>query len=397
MFIYKRVLFFCLIYLFSSISFSEMYYTTVLDINKNIKISSSIEDLVQDNTLKPEIVSCALRHCYSIIDGQVYSIGSNSNGILGVGDSLERLEWTPTGLMGATAISASTAHGYAIANGQVYSIGSNYGGRLGINEADTSLSKSEWTPTGLMGATKILAAGNRGYAIVNGSLFVVGLNMGKSLIIDSSENISWENTNISGVTDFAAGHDYAYFIINDSLFSIGENSRGQLGLSNNTDTYNLTPVPNISGNVTDLAAYPTSSNEYGHIIVDGQIYSVGSNVRGSLGQNNSNTFDYSTTFLPTGIFGATKIEGGGYLSLAIVNGEVYFVGYGTFFGLDSDNYIWKPLGLTNVIDLDVGVYHACALTSTNLDWYCIGYNAGGQMGTGDKTTKTSWVKMGFEQ
>lgn len=168
---------------------------------------------------------------YAIVNRNLYVTGVNDKGQLGVGhvENVER--WTPSVISGVDAISAHYRHAYALVNGSVMAVGDNYRGQLSNGERGYHKYQTHWISTGLGGVSKVVAGRDHGYAIQNGTLFVVGRNYEGQLGIGGrSPEFFWHNTGISGVTDISAGDNFGHAVINNELHSAGQNHYGQLGI-----------------------------------------------------------------------------------------------------------------------------------------------------------------------
>jgi alpha-tubulin suppressor-like RCC1 family protein len=195
--------------------------------------------------------SIALRNIVGVInDGTIWAWGSNSNGQLGNGTTVDT--WIPiqvSGLTGVTAIAAGSAHTVAVRNifslindGTLWAWGSNGNGQLGNGTTTDS-----WTPvmvSGLSLMTTIAAGFNHTIALMyNGVIWTWGNNSNGQLG-DGTTTERWVVAPISGLTGvmaIAAGTKNNIVLRNDStLQAWGYNNKGQLGDGTTIDK--LTPV-----------------------------------------------------------------------------------------------------------------------------------------------------------
>jgi alpha-tubulin suppressor-like RCC1 family protein len=195
--------------------------------------------------------SIALRNIVGVInDGTIWAWGSNSNGQLGNGTTVDT--WIPiqvSGLTGVTAIAAGSAHTVAVRNifslindGTLWAWGSNGNGQLGNGTTTDS-----WTPvmvSGLSLMTTIAAGFNHTIALMyNGVIWTWGNNSNGQLG-DGTTTERWVVAPISGLTGvmaIAAGTKNNIVLRNDNtLQAWGYNNKGQLGDGTTTDK--LTPV-----------------------------------------------------------------------------------------------------------------------------------------------------------
>ena len=80
--------------------------------------------------------SCGKSHCYGIKDGNLYVVGYNDLGQLGLGDKKDRFKWTKIDMPETVIeIAAYSNYGFFInSNGIAYSTGANEGGKIGQSE-----------------------------------------------------------------------------------------------------------------------------------------------------------------------------------------------------------------------------------------------------------------------
>lgn len=75
-------------------------------------------------------ISCSGSFCCAIVNQDIWSVGHNLFGQLGVGDNKNKPTWVKTNMSGVTAVSAGFRYGYAIKDGVVWSVGDNSKGKL---------------------------------------------------------------------------------------------------------------------------------------------------------------------------------------------------------------------------------------------------------------------------
>ena len=173
----------------------------------------------------------------------------------------------------------------------------------------------------------------------------------------------------------------------------GFNSYGQAGdLAANQSSVPAT-VPGLAG-LAGLSA------GYFHVLAvgtDGTVRAWGSNAAGQLGNGTVN-FSSSPQLVP-GVSGASAVAGGGYHSLAVVaGGAVKAWGY-DYYGQLGDGATGvirlSPVsvtGLTGVTAVAAGWNHSLALKGDGTVWSW-GYNAGGQLGDGSTTNRSTPVPV----
>jgi alpha-tubulin suppressor-like RCC1 family protein len=187
--------------------------------------------------------TCALSYA-----GELYCWGDNSNGELGLGDSLSRN--TPTKVELPTGITPKTITDFAVgdnhtcivnAKGRVYCVGDNTYGQLGIGP---TASTDEYSHLNISfnlftykNIYRIEAGSNHTCALSgSGALYCWGRNdqgqIGDTTTTDNDTPYQVDDD----VFDFDLGSEHSCYI-DDSLspFCFGQNDDGQLGNGNNTD------------------------------------------------------------------------------------------------------------------------------------------------------------------
>ncbi len=288
-------------------------------------------------------------------DGNVYGVGKNNDGELGIGSTSE-LEETPVKMQlptGSKIVRIAAGHYHSLlldSEGNVYGVGQHYDGALGDGY-------TEWPPK-LTPVKMKLPEGVVATYIAGGASF--------SLIVDSEGN----------------------------AYGTGTNGRGELGLGHSNTATTPTKIPLPSG-VKIVAA---SGGEYHSLLLDsdGNVYSFGLDEYGVLGIGS--TGDYQLTpvkmHLPAGVK-IVDIAASGYRhSLALDSeGNVYGTGNsgGGELGIgiigNNDTSVLTPVKM----HLPPGVFatgvaagrdHSLVITS-NGDVYSTGYNVAGELGLGN--------------
>jgi alpha-tubulin suppressor-like RCC1 family protein len=247
-------------------------------------------------------------------NGWIYGCGPNTNGQLGVGDSVARTIFTRIEFFVTNVITPTTiiAHGAGLyvgggsaaaldTNGKVYTWGQNDSGQLGqgdlVNRTTPTL-----IATGLPGgyvATKIY-----GHMGTNGMLFVI-LNSG-------------------------------------ALYGCGYNGQGALGLGNVTTPINtLTIIPTVFSSaiskiiaVASFTSTPVVKSYSFVLTTDGHLYATGINDAGQLGQGNTTQLTTHTLIATLAGIIDIIISGGGSqpscyaIENLITGGRVWSWGYG---------------------------------------------------------------------
>ena len=367
-------------------------------------------------------------------DGSLWSVGSNSNGELGVddGSTTPRTSIYQVEDGGVKEISAGSKHSiYLKDNGNnvfgLYGMGDNYFGQLGdgtggptpeavvFNDLTTGL------PTQVTGVKDIAAGSNHTlYIKDDGTLWAVGSNSNGQLGIgDASVTSSTTakqvvfndpntgDTPVTNVTHIAAGGNHSLFLIKEdnsggsiySLYGMGANSNGQLGDGSNTDQEYPVLIDTVTVNnanqgqssgITGIAA----GGEHSFYIRSNRLWAMGLNDKGQLGD--STTWNRNRPIQVPGIEGTiTKVFAGNKHSFYInddgTTATLYAMGlnnYGQLGTGSTDSVISSSRMVEESISRDVDAVPVAAGTSHSLflksdgSLFSMGSNSKGQLGDG---------------
>jgi alpha-tubulin suppressor-like RCC1 family protein len=226
--------------------------------------------------------SLALRN-----DGTVWAWGANLWGVLGDGTYNNKPSPVQVNnLSGIIALAAGTEHCLALKNdGTVWSWGWNANGCLGdgSNVAKRSAAMQIMTLSGI----SAIAANGSFHSMVlknDGTVWVWGDNsngqLGDGSVVEKS--IPIQLTSLSGVVYIGTGERHSFAVKSDgTLWTWGWNGNGQLGVDFNFASAQLVPV-----NVALLPGVKRIVGGSFHSLaqkLDGNVYTMGSNVYGQLG------------------------------------------------------------------------------------------------------------------
>ncbi|CDE14898.1 putative uncharacterized protein [Clostridium sp. CAG:470] len=385
-------------------------------------------------------------------DGEVYTWGYNGKGQMGFGDTSSRTSATKTTLAGIKQISAGEHYTIALAeDGTVYVSGRNTEGQLGIGNDSTIYTWSKMkniNGTAQMENVKQVATGIYHTVVLtnDGNMYATGYNNVYQLADGSSSTKtklqpmkSSDGSNMKNIKSIYAEGYNTFAITNENeLYSVGYNNYGQLVQKTNS---NLSVLTKTKTEQKTTAMAITRNPEYqttAYIDEIGRVYTVGYSAEGELGNG---TTDVAYAYRPYSISdykilvedsivnlkkGETsnitpKISMGYNLmsqtfnynleyesldtSVVTVNGKtITAVGIGTTYIRikDDTNKIYGSVKV-NVNETDGITYpkvaggqnHQVALKSDGTVWTW-GYNGYGQLGFGDKTTRTEPTKTNIE-
>jgi len=251
-------------------------------------------ELVRGFTADVTAVSAGGSHTCALVDDMVQCWGSNDEGRLGVGDSLERLSPTPvSGLKGKiSAVSAGGSHTCALLDGTVQCWGANDQGQLGDGSTTSRL-----IPTAVKGLPRsivaVSAGGAHSCALSNlGAITCWGANDQGQLGNGSTQRslVPLPVQSLNNVTSVQTGGGHTCVILSEgSLRCWGRNWAGQLGDGTTDDRFlPTTPLGMTSG----VRAVATSLDQHTcAVLSSGTVRCWGMNEFGQLGDGTSSALD----------------------------------------------------------------------------------------------------------
>ena len=260
-------------------------------------------------------------------DGTLWAWGYNSDGELGLGDTVNRSSPVQVGaLTDWSQVIAGYYHSLAVKNdGTLWAWGKNNYGQLGLGDTD---SRSSPVQVGTLSDWSQVAAGYyHSLALKNdGTLWAWGYNTHGELGLGDTVNRS-SPVQVGALTDWSqavAGYLHSFALKNDgTLWTWGSNNSGQLGLG---DTVNRSSPVQV-GALTDWSQ--ATASVYASLAVksDGTLWSWGYNNYGELGLGDTN--DRSSPVQVGSLAGWSQAAGHSYSSLvlfsalpSIVSGEI---------------------------------------------------------------------------
>jgi len=305
--------------------------------------------------------------------GDIYVVGLNTAGQLGVGDTVSKTVPVKNNALSALDIvdiwSGGSGYNFALdSSGDIYAWGYNRYGELGLGYATATTPFAVTAPT------------------LNTTLS--GLDI-----------IDWKLESNHVIVTISSGDIYGW----------GLNGSGQLGLGNTTSQF--TPVKNnvlsslnAGGGIVDLRC---GTNNFGVVLdTNGDIYVWGAGTNGQLGLNNTtNRTAPIKNYFINGFglsLGITDIwAGNNYTIVRTGDGDIYVVGTNTNgqLGLGNTTNSMNPLkndflSSLDIVDIWCGGYGATtynfALDSSG-DVYAWGYNRYGELGLGTATTASPYA------
>ena len=366
----------------------------------NLKISSNdITKHARNNTISAGFTHTAILS----LDGAPYTLGSNNLGELGLGDSNNRSE--PTLIQDANYtdiehISCGGQHTSFRLQDKTYTFGYNIYGQLGLGHNDDVNIPTKVSINNIVSVK--CGSATTGFISSTGRVYMCGSNFSGELGLGDIDTINVPTLipNLYNVIDISLSEATSLFLTsNGRVYSCGYNFYGQLGLGDNVDRNVPTLIPYLN-NIIEV-----SCGE-GHTLFlksNGTVYSVGRNRLGILGLG---SISEPSIIIPTLIPNINNIiaisSSDNYNALLTNSGEVYTFGWNAYgnlgLGDTSTRYIPTLIpNLYNVISISLGFSHIIFLTSTK-KIYVVGDNSYGQLGFSNVTSinKPALLNTNFE-
>lgn len=368
------------------------------DNSKNIYLSLKLpEELKEEGVF--EIV-LAKYFAFLITDvGDLWVVGYNGYGHLGLGHTTIQSSWTKTSLSNIKKVLFSDYTAMALSkDGTLYGAGRNEYGQLGLGHENQI---NSWTELATNVKDVYLVGGVAYYIDNSGDVFSTGVNTAGRLGIGVTGNKNiWQDSSIDGVDRLIIHNNGSSYAIKDNgdLWAVGGNFNGQLGIGNNVNQLlwvdtNLKNISDVKvGNYTSVAVSK----------IDNKIYGAGKNTYGQLGigtassQNSWVEPDLSNV----GTIDKFYIGWLGFITY-IVNSDNELWGAGLnsqgelgIVANTTNQYEFKKSNISGVKDYYVGDKNVVYAVKTDGTIFSVGKNASGQLGTGDLNSSTSiWAQI----
>lgn len=332
----------------------------------------------------------------SVIVPSIPSAGPSSVNTTILKPSLGPVITSVTAVQPANSRACESVHviGAAVqSDGSLWTWGSNFTGQL-LDGTTTH----NYTPTKVV-ASDVISVSRYAQTLfikTDGSLWGGGQNADGSLGDGSTTNrLTPVQLVSSGVLKVAASNTgYHYIKTDGSLWAIGSNAYGKLGDGTKTGHY-MSPKQIISSGVVDV-----SSHEINTIIAknDGSVWATGRNHYGQLGDG---TTTEKTSFTQVISSGVSRVFHDGYKSFALKNdGSLWAWGrnnYGQLGdGTTVDRHAPVKVVDSGVVDVAVGTSHALIVKDDGSLWGA-GIQSQNQFGLGAVTTGNWGMATTFTQ
>jgi alpha-tubulin suppressor-like RCC1 family protein len=240
------------------------------------------------NKIQIQIGSQTISSFRKVAAGQQCSALIDTNGVLyllgfdGVG-----LSWKKSEFGGFTDVVAGRRFILALNGGNLYVLGENTNGQLGVSGSSVTCpyySTTFCSPTPVPNMTNInkIAAGTYHSLALkqDGTVWVTGNNYyGQLGLGDNTNRYSWTQTSLTNVIAIAAGYSHSLALKQDgTVWVTGDNSFGQLGLGSNT-LNSKTWTPLDPSNFENKKVKAIAAGMFHSLVIteDGSVYVTGQN------------------------------------------------------------------------------------------------------------------------
>lgn len=324
-------------------------------------------------------------HTCAIVNGAIQCWGSNIQGQLGNGVSVNHANPHSIISSGVTQVSAGGNATCALVGGALKCWGGNYNPMVGNNSVFDAPTPVTVIPSG---ATHVEVGGINTCALLGTNLSCWGNNSYMQMFDLPNYNYVSPTAFLTNITQIAVGAAYECYTQSGLLYCFGYNNVGQVG--NGTI---LATIPNAKAfqlfagmTINQVSA---SSQSTCALVNNGTVYCWGQNSSGQIGDGTTvNKLSPVKVTLPGP---ATEVTAGGDTTCAIVSGALYcwgapgFVGNGTVI-IQPSPVLVIASGVTQV---SANYSHTCAVVNGAAQ--CWGYNYYGALGDGTNVNKSSPV------
>uniref|UniRef100_A0A6C0I7T5 Fibronectin type-III domain-containing protein n=1 Tax=viral metagenome TaxID=1070528 RepID=A0A6C0I7T5_9ZZZZ len=349
-------------------------------------------------------------------DGTVFAFGSNGEGQLGDGTTIQRLypvqvkKDNSTYLTRVVQVSNGQNHtAFLLIDGTVYTVGKNTNGQLGDGTTQQRLYPvqvlaGEGVP--LTGVVQVSCGeAFTAFLLNNGTVYTVGINT-YGQIGDGTTQERWYPVQVkkdissflTNVVQVSCGSNTTAFILNNgTIYTVGLNNFGQLGDGTTTQrNYPVQVIKSPGVALSNVAQVICLTYHTAFLLNNGTVYAVGSNNRGQVGDGTTSNRSYPVQVKKnpsTYLTNVVKISGGyNYTTVILSNGTVYTFGYNNWGQLGdglTTTQTSYPLQvkannstyLTSIVQVSCGTDYTFFLKS-NGTIYAVGRNSNGQLGDG---------------
>jgi alpha-tubulin suppressor-like RCC1 family protein len=226
------------------------------------------------------------------VDGNLYVCGQNSNGQLGLGNTTDiklavKVPGLPAGAKVIKVMVDSDTAAVLLDNGEVWGMGRNLSGQLGVGDTNRRSSPVKVSPAGMSVKDMINVDGVISLVTSDSQIYSAGKNNSGQLGIGNFVDPQTSMTKMklpSGVTYYKEIDRFEETAIltgsDDLAYAVGNNTNGQLG----DGTYINRNIPVLVNPPAGIAAKRVMSDGSTNYIlsIDDNVYAVGDNEYGQL-------------------------------------------------------------------------------------------------------------------
>ena len=337
-------------------------------------------------------------------DNSIYGIGLNNSGQLGIGNTtpsqVTSINTAMTNIPGKSPYKIFCGNAFAViwmTDNTFYSVGSNSNGQLGINNTtnQNSLVQISTVPTGKTWASFGCGTGSIYLITNNGVCYSCGNNASTNQLCNRiyTWGIPVNNTGKT-ISNIATGANHMIARMSDNtIFGAGLNTSGQLGQGNTNSP--VTFFTQMTNSTSQTPSQIFCGNNHTIIrMANNSIYGTGLNTSGQLG--NSSTTSVSSLVqmsIPVTRTPSQIACGGNHTIVLMTDNTIFGTGLNTSGQLGNNSttsvsslssaQMTIPSGTPSQIAC--GDNHTIVLMTDNTI-YGTGLNSSGQLGTGDTSS-----------
>jgi hypothetical protein len=352
-----------------------------------------------------DLVAGRINTCMRKSDGSVWCWGEALHGLLGTATSSTAEPTRLASVVSSVYVAVGQYHACSLKNdGTVACWGYNDMGQVGNGSTGSTPVASAATVPSLSGVVSLGVGADTSCAVLNtGDVRCWGSNSWGGLATRDVADLTTTPvaTSLGSVSAVAMHGNHSCALLNSgSVRCWGENLSGEIGAPVTSMSQSADPV--YVPNITTAMAIAVGWSQSCALLANGTVWCWGSQSHGALGNATSDPNVVSPTPVQAaGISAATAIACGGLNCCALLTGgtlkcwgynDFGQVGDGTTVDRSTPAAVLTGLGspLTNVVDIAVGFYHSCALTSSK-DVYCWGQSSNYANGATSTSTNLTYA------
>ncbi len=245
-----------------------------------------------------------------LTNGDLYGVGLNSSGQLGLGSTSNVFIFTKVDITDVISVACGSSHtmiiqgtesnGILSSTGTLLGAGSNSSGQLGIGSFSSPINVFTSHTTPMTGVSHVACGSNHTIILSStGTLSGTGDNSSGQLGIGSISSpinvFTSHTTPMNYVSQVACGTNHTMILQNGTLLGTGDNSSGQLGIGSTSSQTTFEVSVDTNGNaITDVISV-ACGNGHTMILQNGTLRGTGDNSSGQLGNGTTSS---SISFTP---------------------------------------------------------------------------------------------------